>query len=303
MLQAVLTQPRHFELIPAEPLEPAPGQLRLRLEGCGVCSSSLPVWQGRSWFKYPMPPGNPGHEGWGVVEAVGAGVQLRPGARVAALHDFAFVTHALIQADQVVELPSALDGKPFPGEALGCAMNIFRRCDIQPGQRVAMIGAGFLGALLIQLATAAGAEVTAFSRRPWARQLALEMGAVEAHGMEAHGQYERVIEAVGYQSALDLATAMTVEGGRLIIAGFHQDGPRQVDMQLWNWRGLDVINAHERDPQRYLQGIREAAAAVAEGRLNPWPLLQRQFPLVEINQAFELAESRPDGLVKVLICA
>ena len=32
--------------------------------------------------------------------------------------------------------------------------------------------------------------------------------------------------------------------GRLVVAGYHQDGPRQVDMQLWNWRGLDVINAH-----------------------------------------------------------
>jgi len=54
-----------------------------------------------------------------------------------------------------------------------------------------------------------------------------------------------VIEAAGQQWPLDLATELTRERGRLIIAGYHQDGPRQINMQLWNWRGLDVINAHE----------------------------------------------------------
>ena len=69
---------------------------------------------------------------------------------------------------------------------------------------------------------------------------------------------ERVIEAVGLQWPLDLAGELTGERGRLVIAGYHQDGPRQVNMQLWNWRGIDVINAHERDPQRYVDGMRAA---------------------------------------------
>jgi hypothetical protein len=42
---------------------------------------------------------------------------------------------------------------------------------------------------------------------------------------------------------------LTARGAGSIVAGYHQDGPRQVNMQLWNWRGLDVINAHERDPR------------------------------------------------------
>ena len=65
---------------------------------------------------------------------------------------------------------------------------------------------------------------------------------------------DRVIEAVGKQWPLDLAAELTRERGRLIVAGYHQDGPRQVNMQLWNWRGLDVINAHERDPEVYMRG-------------------------------------------------
>lgn len=56
-------------------------------------------------------------------------------------------------------------------------------------------------------------------------------------------------------------------GGRLVVAGYHQDGPRQVNMQDWNWKGIDVVNAHERDPAVHRQGLREAAAAAAADRL------------------------------------
>ncbi len=71
-----------------------------------------------------------------------------------------------------------------------------------------------------------------------------------------------VIEAVGKQWPLDLAAELTRERGRLIIAGYHQDGLRQVNMQMWNWRGLDVINAHEREQRIYIDGMRDAAQLV-----------------------------------------
>ena len=80
---------------------------------------------------------------------------------------------------------------------------------------------------------------------------------------------DRVIEAVGKQWPLDLAAELTREGGRLVIAGYHQDGPRQVNMQLWNWRGFDVANAHERDPAVAVRGMREAVEAIESGRHRP----------------------------------
>src|SRR4051812_41891761 len=66
---------------------PAPkaGEVLLRLEGSGVCASSIPLWEGRSWFDYPQPAGAPGHEGWGHIVALGDGVSgLEQGTRVAA---------------------------------------------------------------------------------------------------------------------------------------------------------------------------------------------------------------------------
>ncbi|HEX2166098.1 MAG TPA: zinc-binding dehydrogenase, partial [Longimicrobiales bacterium] len=295
--------------------EPGPQQVRIRIEGCGVCGSNLPVWEGREWFQYPLEPGAPGHEGWGIIDAVGSEVdELAPGNRVAALSYHAFARYDLADASAVVRLPDTLAGIPFPGEPLGCAMNVFRRSDIQPGQTVAIIGIGFLGALLTQLATRAGADVIAVSRRDFALDIARTCGASDTVPLIDHQQIidhvrertggmfcDRVIEATGLQWPLDLAGELTRERGRLIIAGFHQDGPRQVNMFLWNWRGIDVVNAHERDPGMYVQGMRDAVTAVSSGALDPAPLYTHRFSLADTAAALDMMRERPDGFMKALV--
>jgi threonine dehydrogenase-like Zn-dependent dehydrogenase len=315
MQAATLTGPGalHLEAVPRP--EPGPGEIRVRLEGCGVCASNLTPWAGPDWMRFPTEPGGLGHEGWGIVDAVGAGVEgLAPGDRVATLFGRSYAEYDTGPADQAVRLPESLAGQPFPGEPLGCAMNIFRRAEIAAGQNVAIIGIGFLGALLTRLATEAGARVIAISRRAFSLEVARRMGAAETIAMDDHhgiieqvraltgGAFcERVIEAVGKQWPLDLAGELTQVRGRLVIAGYHQDGPRQVNMQLWNWRGLDVVNAHERDPAEYLRGMREAVAAVASGRLDPAPLYTHRFPLAQLGAALDATRDRPDGFLKALV--
>lgn len=315
MRAAVIAGGRKIEFTETKIPEPAPHQVRVRVEGCGVCGSNLPVWEGREWFAYPQPPGATGHEGWGVIDAVGAEVEdLAAGDRVAMFSNGAYAEYDLAAADAVVKLPESFAGKPFPGEPLACAMNVFRRSDIQPGQSVAVVGIGFLGAVLVRLAAQAGARVIAISRRPFALEIARSLGAAETIAMNDHGPIiqrvkdltggagcERVIEAVGLQNPLDLAAELTRERGRLMIAGYHQDGARQVNMQLWNWRGLDVINAHERHPRVYVQGMREAVAAVESGRLDPTPLFTHRFALNQLGEALEMMRRRPDGFLKALI--
>lgn len=295
--------------------EPGPGQVRVRLEGCGVCASNLTSWEGPEWMQFPTEPGALGHEGWGIIDAVGPDVTgLKVGDRVAALSYKSYAEYDIAEADAVVPLPEALAGQPFPGEPLGCAFNIFRRSGIEAGQTVAIIGIGFLGAILTRLATDAGARVIAISRRPFSLDVARQMGAAELVPMDDHhaiinrvkeltdGKFcERVIEAVGKQWPLDLAAELTAERGRLIVAGYHQDGPRQVNMWLWNWRGIDVINAHERDPKAYIAGIREAVDAVASGRLDPSSLYTHRYPLDRLNEALDATRDRPDGFLKALV--
>lgn len=315
MRAAVIQAPGQLAVISEPVADPGPGQLLIRLEGCGVCTSNIPTWQGRDWFSYPQEPGAPGHEGWGHVAAVGEGVRgIREGDRVAALSYHAFADHDVAAADAAVVLPTSLDGVPVPGEPLGCAVNIARRASIEEGQTVAIVGIGFLGALLTRLASDAGARVIAVSRRESALELARSSGAHHTVRMDDHwrvrdevreltggGWCERVIEATGAQWPLDLAGELTAERGRLVIAGYHQDGQRQVNMQLWNWRGLDVINAHERDPRVYVDGMREAVELMAAGRLDPTPLFSHRFPLDRAADALDAAVQRPDGFVKALV--
>jgi threonine dehydrogenase-like Zn-dependent dehydrogenase len=284
------------------------------VEGCGVCGSNLPVWEGRPWFDYPLAAGAPGHEGWGYVDAVGDGADAAVGARVAFLCDNAFADVVEVPAQHLVRLPRELDDQPFPGEALGSGFNVAARSRFAAGQLVCVVGAGFLGAVVIACAAAAGAEVIAVSRRHFALDVATAMGAKETVAMkDAHSVVNElsaltggrlcdvVVEAVGAQEPLNLAGELTGEGGRLVIAGFHQDGPRTVDVQLWNWRGIDVINAHERDPSVRLRGIGQAAAAVADGALDPNPLYTHSYPLERLAEAMNAMAERPDGFLKALV--
>ncbi|MCU7495046.1 MAG: zinc-binding dehydrogenase [Ignavibacteria bacterium] len=295
--------------------EPAQNEVLIRLLGCGLCSSNLPVFEGRSWFNYPFEPGAPGHEGWGIIEEVGKDVKdLEPGQSVAALSYHAYAEYDTAPAENVVRLPDELKDRPFPGEPLGCAMNIFKRSLIKEGQTVAIIGIGFLGALLSNLASKQGARVIAISRRPFSLEIAKDYGASESILMDDHwriieevrsltgGEFcDCVIEATGHQWPLDLAGELTRVRGRLIIAGYHQDGPRQVNMQLWNWRGLDVINTHEREQKVYMDGIRAAVDAVIDGKMDPFPLITHSFTLDQISKAFEVTAQRPEGFLKAVI--
>ncbi|TWB10791.1 threonine dehydrogenase-like Zn-dependent dehydrogenase [Rhizobium sp. ERR 1071] len=315
MKAAVVTGPGQLHVERLAMPEPAAGQLRVKLEGCGVCASNLTPWSGPEWMRFPTEPGGLGHEGWGTIDAIGDDVAgFAVGDRVATLSQHAYATYDLADQSDIVRLPAWLDNRPFPGEPLGCAMNIFKRCDVQPRQFVAIVGIGFLGALLTQLCVAAGAHVIAISRRPFSLEVARRAGALETIEMTDHwqiiervkqatrGQFcDRVIEAVGKQWPLDLAAELTRERGRLVIAGYHQDGPRQVNMQLWNWRGLDVVNAHERDSAVYVQGIRDAIAAIEAGRLDPWSFLTHRFPLERLDDALNMTRDRPDGFLKALV--
>jgi threonine dehydrogenase-like Zn-dependent dehydrogenase len=312
MLAAVIAQPRTTIVVRAGLPQPGCGQVRVRVEGCGLCASSMPLWEGRNWFQYPRQPGEPGHEAWGRIDAIGPGVDsLAVGDRVALISYHALAQYDVAPADAAVKLPSWLDRKPFPGEPLGCAVNILRRCDIGPQHTVAVVGAGFLGALLCRLAIHAGARVIALSRRPSSLLLARQLGATPVKAghaairavMEMTGGEgcERVIECAGEQEALDLASELVAPRGRLVIAGYHQDGPRRVNMQLWNWRGIDVVNAHERDLKVYANGIRAAIELIGDGVIEPSALYTDVFGLNEVDRAFETMRRRPDGFVKALI--
>jgi threonine dehydrogenase-like Zn-dependent dehydrogenase len=311
---SVIESPRNIVIREASLPVIGDEEVLVRLEGTGLCASNLPVWEGREWFKYPFEPGAPGHEGFGVVADLGAGAaNLSPGDRVAMLSYHAFAEYDKAPVSDVVKLPSFLRDKPFPGEPAACAVNVFKRCDVGEGQNVVVIGAGYLGCLLIQLLKNAGAHVIAVSRRKTALDYATGAGADEVVSFEnfydalntlkkmAPDGFPRVVEAAGAQAAVDLATAIIGIRGKLIIAGYHQDGLRNVDMQQWNWKGIDVINAHERDPQTYIRGLKEAVELTEKNILQPEKYITHFIEFEKINDAFSLLKNRPENFLKAVI--
>lgn len=315
MKAAVIAAPGKIEIVSAPVPEPLENEVRIKIEACGICGSDLPVWQGREWFSYPFEAGAPGHEGFGIIDKVGSDVSgFDEGDRVAMLSYHAYAQYDIAKADEVVKLNQDHVGIPFPGEPLACAMNIFKRAEISKNDVVAVIGAGFIGNLLIQLSKSAGAVVIAISQREIALQLAFEAGANHIIKLDDHYEIikkvneitknqgcSRVIEATGKQWPLDLAGDLVGIRGKLVIAGYHQDGLRQVNVQNWNWKGIDVINAHERDPRQYIRGMKEAVFAIENNALNPSMLYSHVFELENIAEAFELMNSRTDNMLKILV--
>jgi D-arabinose 1-dehydrogenase-like Zn-dependent alcohol dehydrogenase len=181
MVAAQLVEPRRFELCRIPRPDPGPGQVRIQLEGCGVCASSLPVWSGRPWFSYPLAPGRLGHEGWGRVESLGSDVPGDLlGKRVATVSDRSFAEFDVVDTADLVALP---EPQPVlaPLEPFGCLFNVYDRAGIEalaarPGAIVAVVGLGFVGLGFTRLASqtllAAGGRVIALSSNAVARRMA-----------------------------------------------------------------------------------------------------------------------------------
>ena len=89
--------------------------------------------------------------------------------------------------------------------------------------------------------------------------------------------------------------------GVLSIVGYHQGGPRQVDVGMWNWKAIDVVNAHVRRLADLMESMRIGLELTAERP--PRPRLPRHppLPLDGVDQAFTDLQSKPPGFIKALI--
>lgn len=304
MRAALLVAPRTVELIESAVPTLSADEALVRVRACGVCGSDQNAWRGVEGTSYPLPPGAPGHEIDGEVVSLGdRGGVLSIGGRVTGLAQNGYAEMVVARADELLAVPDHVGKAPLLGEPLACAANIVRRAGTAP--RVAIVGFGYLAALVAQLGPE-NVSWVAISQREESRTLALRLGAEAAYGLDdvpasAWESFPLVIEAAGTQRTLDLATWLVATRGRLVIAGYHADGPRTVDVRTWNWKGIDVVNAHERAPEAYLRGLREGLAILDQRRIDLAPLVTHRFPLERLADALGAAERRPPGFVKAVV--
>jgi threonine dehydrogenase-like Zn-dependent dehydrogenase len=302
---ARLVSPETFEVGEQEVAAPTAGQVRVRVLACGVCASELHAVE-EPLESYPV---SMGHEPVGVVESVGDGVEgLREGMRVTGGFGPSFAERVLADHRHVVPVPDGLDTKDAIGEPLGCVVEGKRRTRVVAGDRVAIAGVGYMGLMMLQLVAMAGAaDVVAIDPRTDARDAALGLGATEALdpkdvvGNPADGEFDVVVEASGTQSGLDLVTGLVRQHGILSILGYHQGPPRSVDLQQWNWKAIDVVNAHVRRRDLLNEAIRRGLELIRVGRLQHGSLVTHRFGLDGVGDAFHALATKPDGFIKAVV--
>jgi threonine dehydrogenase-like Zn-dependent dehydrogenase len=300
----VLTGARRVEVTDVSRPQAGPGQVLLRVKACGVCGSDLNAWRGAPGLEYPLQPGQPGHEVWGEIAELGKGVDnVHVGQTATGMAQNGYAEYVVTRAEDLV--PVADPEHPLLGEPLACAANIVRRAAVQPDDSLAVVGFSFLTALVVSLMRPSGRWI-AISRRRDSRDLALNLGASATYAFDAvpstcWDSFPVVIEGAGVQQTLDYASWLVGYGGRLVIAGYHADGPRSVNLQTWNWKGIDVVNAHERQPEVYRRGLREGLERVREHQLDPAGLVTHTWPLDRAAEAFTALEQRPPGFIKGIV--
>lgn len=313
MRAARITAPGRLELFDTRLPEPSARSVRFRVEGCGVTAS--PGWMGGDpAAHYPVVPGAASGEAWGVVDAVGSEVcDLKRGDRIASLAGNGFAEYDVVDSRAALLLPAQLSGVPFCAAPLAGAMDVFERSRIVAGQVVAIVGIGFLGAILVQLAAFAGARVIALSRRPFSLTIAREMGAaslvqigpletvVEEVAQQTSGRFcGTVIEATGAPDALTLASRLTGGRGTLVIAGRHR-ACREVDIELWQERAITIVAANESKSAARVPAAKAAVSAMVAGELELRGLYTNTYSLEGLGEALDLASRRPLGFVKALV--
>ncbi|MBI4591079.1 MAG: alcohol dehydrogenase catalytic domain-containing protein, partial [Candidatus Rokubacteria bacterium] len=290
----------------------APGEVVVRVAACGICGSDLheylhgPVYIPKA--PHPLtgvvPPVTLGHEFCGRIEEVGAEVEaLRSGDRVTVnpclvcgacvwcrrgqvnycaklgsvglSRDGALAPLVAVPASGCHGLPSELDDEQGASvEPLAVAVHAYRRARLGGGERVAVVGAGPIGLLLLQVLKARGsAWVAVIEPREERRRLARELGADAVLDPEGQDPARAVAElteearaAVAFEcvgSGPAFATALRVagKGGRVVVVGLV---PERVPVNL-----LGLL-AHEKEivgSSAYVDEFAEAIALLARGRV------------------------------------
>ena len=307
MRKALLTRDG-FRLRDVEIPEPKSDEVLVKTVGCGVCGGDIFVHSVRD--SLPDEETLLGHESSGQIVAVGNDVvDLQVGDTVTAIGG-AYADYFTATPDILVKLPSNVDPLYALGEPIACCMHASERFGTAPGDRVAVVGCGFMGLICLQLAKLQGAgRIMAIDPVPYRREMALELGADEALDPADvdvvdpnTGMFERVIEATGVQPALDLCTDLVTQHGTITLVGYHESnkGQRTVNMQLWNFKAIDVVNGHIRRHDEKMQAMAKAIDLVAEGKLVTEPLV-RLYDLDDVDQAFADFAANREGLFKAVL--
>lgn len=303
---------RH-EFIEVDIPEIDPFEVLVKVELCGLCASELEKWKSGvlQGFTYM------GHEIVGTVEKIGEYVNnVQVGDRVTGYICNGFAEYAKAHHSLVLKVPDSLKSKDAMGEPLGCLVSGLRQTKVELGDRVCVIGLGYMGLGFLSLMKNAGAsEIVAVDLREESLEYAKKLGATKTlfpqevddnykvieYGTNMDGGFDVVVEASGSQPALTLANQLVGLHKKLSVVGFHQGGTRTVDVELQNWKAVQIINAHERRDHFMMDSIRRGLAMIEAKRIDMGQLVTHSYDFQDLDQGFQDFLDKKDNYIKGMI--
>ncbi len=313
-MKAAILSEKGFKIEERQTPDCPAGKILVKTAACGICEGD--IFRYKSVLQDPSAKekmgGLIGHEGNGTICKVGAGVKgFKVGDRVAALGG-TYSEYFLAEPKSLAKIPKGLSFEEALGEPIACYVHAAARFGIQKGDRVAILGCGFMGLGCLEMARNQGAgEIIAFDPIDWRREKALELGAgkaldssdyATAEKLSTLGEFDVVIEAAGIQGTIDMATAMVKQHGKIILIGYHQsnNGRRDIDMKTWNFKAIDVINGHVRREGEKHEAMKEALSLVSKGKLS-MKSITTCYKFEDISKAFKEIVDRKKGVFKAAL--
>jgi 2-desacetyl-2-hydroxyethyl bacteriochlorophyllide A dehydrogenase len=307
--------------------EPAPGELLVRVMASGICGTDVHIYRGEYLGSYPIVPG---HEFAGVVEQTGRGVtRFKAGQRVAVepniacdncvnclnnRHNFCLNWQAVGVTRpggmaQVVSVPekSVFDIGELPFEQaafmepLSCVLHGLERLDPPLAARIAILGAGPIGMLLMQAVRLRGAaEVTLVERNPDRAAFAKTMGAdlvlTVLDDLERDA-FDAVIDATGSVTVMARTPDFARHGGKILLFGVPPSGEKMTFEAFPIFRkGLTLLSSFTS-----LRNSYQALDWLKSGRMSVAGLISHRLPLEGLQHGIELIEGGLEQVRKVMI--
>ncbi len=305
-----------IELRDLEIPEPGPDEVMVAMETCGICAWDVMAFNGK-FGKYHSYPFCAGHEGVGRVIETGAQVRsVKVGQRVA-LHELPIGTpggallarHALRSELELAVIPeSPLPVHLWIVEPVACVVNGLLYAGIQPGDRVAVVGAGYMGLLFVQgLRRSLTACITAFDVDAGRLNLAQQLGADETVLLKAGGgpngtrsSFDIAIDVAGTPESMRTVMEIVRPGGIIENFAWHHH-TQTFDLDEWTVKGWRILNIQPQMNPHFGDLFPRSISLMANGTLSNDKLVTHVEKIEKAPEIFAAAAGRSGGYMKGVI--
>ena len=323
----VIQKPKEIIVTEREIPEPGPVEVLIKVMASGICGTDVHIYRGEYLGDYPVIPG---HEFSGVITAVGSQVKrFKVGDRVAVEPNIACdnCSQCLNNRQNFclnwqavgVTLPGGMEqyvtapekavfnigDLPFEEaafmEPLSCVVHGVERARIALADRIAILGAGPIGDLILQMSRLQGAaRITMLESNPGRAELACRLGAdIVVNRLEDLKQatYDVVIDATGAIQVMNRTIDFVLNGGTGLLVGVPPSG-KNIEMEAFKifQKGLTILSSYTSVRNSF-----QAVGLLQTGQIKVNSLISHRLPLKELPDAFEMIESHDPTVKKVMM--